>query len=223
MRVALLTIYIAAHLGLWLETNWPWVKVIVAQILPLVHARRLTGFGGSQLSHIVVAMSGYARLELHYPLDVEEVCQLVKESSMLFNGMEPESEKTTDGKVDPKGKHYSSYNYKGKVKLPGVFRGKAKDVTMGITDYEFFRDKKPKCGRREGRRHFFAQGSPVCIEAVIEAFKNVIPQTLWRDEKIPPEVHACKQWALNEVSILLLLLLPLLLLPTLLRAHCVQP
>ena len=104
MRVALLTIYIAAHLGLWLETNWPWVKVIVAQILPLVHARRLTGFGGSQLSHIVVAMSGYARVELHFPLDVDEVCQLVKESSMLFNGMEPESEKTTDGEVDPEGK-----------------------------------------------------------------------------------------------------------------------
>ena len=171
-----------------------------SSILPPVHARRLTGFGGSQLSHIVVAMSGYARLELHYPLDVEEVCQLVKESSMLFNGMEPESEKTTDGKVDPEGKHYSSYNYKGKVKLPGAARGKAKDVTMGITDYEFFRDQRKKCGRREGRRHFFTKGSPSHVDAVIEAFKNVIPQTLWRDVSIMQEVHACKQWALPETG-----------------------
>ena len=166
MRVALLTIYIAAHLG---------------SILPLVLARRLTGFGGSQLSHVVVAMPGYARVELDYPLDVNEVCKLMKEKSMpLLNDMQPNDEKQTDGKVDPEGKHYSSHNYKGRVKMPGTSRGKGREITMGITDYEYFGKAawRNKCGRREGRRHFFAKGSPKFVDAVIEAFKTVIPQTL---------------------------------------------
>ena len=172
-----------------------------SSILPSVHAQGLTGFGGSQLSHVVIAMPGYARVELNYPLEVNEVCELIKKSSKpLLDDMEPTDEKETDGKVDPEGKHYSSHNYRGKVKLPGAVRGKAREITMGITDYEYFGDHRRKCGRREGHRHFFVQGSPSHVDAVIEAFKNVIPQTLWRDVSIMQEVHACKQWALPETG-----------------------
>ncbi len=52
---------------------------------------------------------------------------------------EPEEPKSTDGKVDPIGNHYSRHNWVGMWSQSGTGSGPDKQVTLGITDFEFVR------------------------------------------------------------------------------------
>ena len=157
---------------------------------------RLTGSGGSLPSLVVVAMAtgGYDRVELDYELSITEVAKAILNSdaeNLLSEWTEVAKE--TDGRPDQEGKHYSHHIWIGKVMVPHTRYncGSHENVTMGITDYENF-DKTKKCGRREGRRHFFAKGKPDAVNLLIDIFKTAIPGTLWRHFKIDKEVR--KKW-----------------------------
>ena len=91
---------------------------------PPVHARahRFRGFFSAQLSLVVVAMaaSGYYRVELDACFGVDEVVDLmIQNSDGRMLNFAPHVPKSTDGKVDAPGTHYSPHNWKGRV-MPNI-------------------------------------------------------------------------------------------------------
>ena len=135
----------------------------------------------------------YYRVELAHCLAIDEVAlRMMIMSNGRMQEFEPKAPKMTDGVVDEEGRHYSAADWEGRIRS-GTGSGPGKKITIGITDYEYFgngsaADRKA-CGRRGGHRHFFAKGTPKAVAWAIDIFKASIPSTLWRDEKIPREVH----------------------------------
>ena len=143
----------------------------------------------------------YHRIELDYPLDIDEVAeQLLTGSGGTLTNWQKKPPKHTDGCPDKDGAHYSLQNWGGgytpgtgsRAMMPGK---KTKEteymVVVGITDYEYLGPEnagKRASGRRAGHRHFFAHGNPFAVMHVIDIFRAVIPGTLWRDEEVSGEL-----------------------------------
>ena len=85
---------------------------------------------------------GYHRVELDHCLDIDEVARrmMMYASEGQMIDFKPDKAKDTDGQVDEEGARYSPHSWKGKVKLPRTVSGRSnrKEVTIGITDYEYF-------------------------------------------------------------------------------------
>ena len=129
----------------------------------------------------------YRRIELDACLGIASVVDYLTGSGGL-QGLEPKR-KQTDGIPDPPDKHYSAQDWVGTLKYQGLSLG---HVQVGVSDFEYFGQRKSMCYRRQGYRHFFARGKSRAVEAVIEVFKKNIPCVLWRDE--PPAADVRMAW-----------------------------
>ena len=88
-------------------------------------------------------MLGYYRIELDADLDIDEVAPLLIDASKgHMQRFQPKNQKTTDGKLDKEGTHYSSYNWVGRTCTRGTDSGPRKHTTIGITDFEFFGNRR---------------------------------------------------------------------------------
>ena len=133
--------------------------------------------------------TSYARIELDYCLDMDEVAELMIEVS--------EGCATRACRQVKMPGHYSAHDWMFEVKMPGTASGLGEQVTIGITDYEYFgrayRHNGRHNGRRMGHRHFWARGRHSAVLQVADIFKAAIPSTLWRDVQIPE--HERRMWA----------------------------
>ena len=134
----------------------------------------------------------YYRAELYYPLDVDEVVErMIAESEGRMQHFPPGPPKSTNGKPDPPGRHYSTHNYKGRFPSDTT-SGLGAEIIIGITDYEFFgktSSGKKASGRREGHSHFFITGKPKWVALATDQFKLSIPGSLWQDLGFNEKVH----------------------------------
>ena len=118
----------------------------------------------------------FARIELKYPLDIDEVAQLtVAASGGQMNSC----------RLLPKNsEHYSGHNWRVEVMMPGTASGLGEKVTVtiGITDFESFGRLRRFNGRRKGHQHFWARGRDSAVLQVVDFFEAALPSTLWHCE-----------------------------------------
>ena len=132
--------------------------------------------------------SDSCRIELDYPLDIDEIGRLLLTGSGgKLQDFAPQSNNTTGGVEDTEGQHVSLHKWVGHV-TSGTGSGPGKQVIVGITDYEYI-GKSPAdmgaSGRRQGHHRFFVQGNTTAVHHVVDIFKKVVPGTLWRSKLIP--------------------------------------
>ena len=132
----------------------------------------------------------FARIELKYPLDIDEVAQLtVAASGGQMNSC----------RLLPKNsEHYSGHNWRVEVKKPGTASGPGSQVLIGITDFESFGRMRQFNGRRKGHRHFWARGRDSAVLQVVDFFKAAIPSTLWHRDV--PSLEVRQTWPKVEAG-----------------------
>ena len=78
--------------------------------------------------------ANYYRIELGYPLDIDEIARLtLTDSGGKPQDFAPQSTKATGGVENHEGKHYSLQNWVGYV-TPGTGSGPCRQAIIGITD-----------------------------------------------------------------------------------------
>ena len=134
----------------------------------------------------------FARIELKYPLDIDEVAQLtVAASGGQMNSC----------RLLPKNsEHYSGHNWRVEVMMPGTASGLGEKVTVtiGITDFESFGRLRRFNGRRKGHQHFWARGRDSAVLQVVDFFEAALPSTLWHCEFL--DVKERRGWAKVEAG-----------------------
>ena len=125
--------------------------------------------------HMAEVKPSYRRVELDCTLDVDEVKGLLVTGSgadLVFEfKIDP---KTTNGKPDEIGKHYSTHNWRCRVRLQRHSWSTSYKVRFGVTDFENFPGNKKGSTRRKDHRHFFVSGSPEGVEQVPESLKGAM-------------------------------------------------
>ena len=116
---------------------------------------------------------GDRRIELHQPLDDDEVVPVLVAASggRMVNFVQRSRQ----------GVHYSPKIWRGTV-LPSTGFGHGQHVDVGITDYEYFGGgavKRPSGSRTRDHRHFYVSGHTSACDHVIDVFCNNIHAWLW--------------------------------------------
>ena len=124
---------------------------------------------------VAMVKPSYRRVELDCTLDVDEVKGLLATGSganLVFD-FKIET-KPPRGKPDPIGQHYSTHNWRCRVRLQPNSWATSYTVRFGVTHFENFPGNKKGSTRRKDHRHFFVSGSPEGVEQVPESLKGAM-------------------------------------------------
>ena len=134
----------------------------------------------------------FARIELDYCLDIDEVAELIVAAS--------EGQMNSFRLLPKDSGHYSAHDWIVEVMMPGTASGLGEKVTVtiGITDFESFGRLRRFNGRRKGHQHFWARGRDSAVLQVVDFFEAALPSTLWHCEIY--DVKERQRWAKVEAG-----------------------